>query len=423
MKTRLLRSRWPSLAAGRAHAPGAGPHLALRQRTTPTTQSEAQAHGCKLMEGGNVTVVQGTQGATAMPCAWPPARRRRRRAAPRVEPADQKARDADARAILEAELKKAEARQAELAQGIQQRRAREAGPRGAQLPEVPRPRRGTEGQHRPQRERHRRHPARTRPRMPARTRQSVIAMAFGTAAAAPRRALPVLRPARHAGGGGPPRRHRPVRQCRPRGRAGHLAPHASKAPAFRACFTEPHVLRTALDGARQQRVRRAALRRLAASRQNARADAGARGAWRRPTQPGEIVVELLPLEQQARQDREERLIDQAQANKELIRNLAHEIKNPLGGIRGAAQLLRDGDRVARPEGVHAGHHPRGRPAADAGRPPAGAAPPAARGGRRQHPRGLRARALADPGGVPARPARRARLRHVAFPSSAATASS
>jgi two-component system nitrogen regulation sensor histidine kinase GlnL len=50
-------------------------------------------------------------------------------------------------------------------------------------------------------------------------------------------------------------------------------------------------------------------------------------------------VELLPLEQQAKQDREERLIDQAQANKELIRNLAHEIKNPLGGIRGAAQLL------------------------------------------------------------------------------------
>ena len=53
----------------------------------------------------------------------------------------------------------------------------------------------------------------------------------------------------------------------------------------------------------------------------------------------EMVVELLPLEQQARQDREERLAEQAQTNKELIRNLAHEIKNPLGGIRGAAQLL------------------------------------------------------------------------------------
>jgi two-component system nitrogen regulation sensor histidine kinase GlnL len=55
--------------------------------------------------------------------------------------------------------------------------------------------------------------------------------------------------------------------------------------------------------------------------------------------PCELVVELLPIEQQARQEREERLLDQSQANKELIRNLAHEIKNPLGGIRGAAQLL------------------------------------------------------------------------------------
>lgn len=53
----------------------------------------------------------------------------------------------------------------------------------------------------------------------------------------------------------------------------------------------------------------------------------------------EIIIELLPLEQQAKQDREERYVAQAQANKELIRNLAHEIKNPLGGIRGAAQLL------------------------------------------------------------------------------------
>ena len=55
--------------------------------------------------------------------------------------------------------------------------------------------------------------------------------------------------------------------------------------------------------------------------------------------PSEFIVELLPVEQQARQDREQRLAEQAQANKELVRNLAHEIKNPLGGIRGAAQLL------------------------------------------------------------------------------------
>jgi two-component system nitrogen regulation sensor histidine kinase GlnL len=52
-----------------------------------------------------------------------------------------------------------------------------------------------------------------------------------------------------------------------------------------------------------------------------------------------VVVELLEIEQQTRQDREERALGQALATKELIRNLAHEIKNPLGGIRGAAQLL------------------------------------------------------------------------------------
>ncbi len=52
-----------------------------------------------------------------------------------------------------------------------------------------------------------------------------------------------------------------------------------------------------------------------------------------------VLVEMLPIEQLTRQEREGRLLDQALANKELIRNLAHEIKNPLGGIRGAAQLL------------------------------------------------------------------------------------
>jgi len=52
-----------------------------------------------------------------------------------------------------------------------------------------------------------------------------------------------------------------------------------------------------------------------------------------------VVVELIEIEQQTRLDREERALGLAQANKELVRNLAHEIKNPLGGIRGAAQLL------------------------------------------------------------------------------------
>jgi two-component system nitrogen regulation sensor histidine kinase GlnL len=52
-----------------------------------------------------------------------------------------------------------------------------------------------------------------------------------------------------------------------------------------------------------------------------------------------VLVELRENVQQLKLDREERMLDQTQANKELIRNLAHEIKNPLGGIRGAAQLL------------------------------------------------------------------------------------
>lgn len=56
-------------------------------------------------------------------------------------------------------------------------------------------------------------------------------------------------------------------------------------------------------------------------------------------QADQLLVEFLPLEQQTRQEREERQAEQAQTNKELVRNLAHEIKNPLGGIRGAAQLL------------------------------------------------------------------------------------
>ena len=52
-----------------------------------------------------------------------------------------------------------------------------------------------------------------------------------------------------------------------------------------------------------------------------------------------LLIELRENDQQLKLDREERLLGQTQANKELIRNLAHEIKNPLGGIRGAAQLL------------------------------------------------------------------------------------
>jgi len=60
-----------------------------------------------------------------------------------------------------------------------------------------------------------------------------------------------------------------------------------------------------------------------------------------PVESGNIrlLLEFRHIDQQLKTAREERLAEQQQANRELIRNLAHEIKNPLGGIRGSAQLL------------------------------------------------------------------------------------
>lgn len=102
-------------------------------------------------------------------------------------------------------------------------------------------------------------------------------------------------------------------------------------------FTEPHLLMSALEGAGGNKF--AALRYDAWLKRLNHEPVPVHVIVTQTESPGQIIVELLPLEQQTRQDREERLADQAQANKELIRNLAHEIKNPLGGIRGAAQLL------------------------------------------------------------------------------------
>jgi len=110
-----------------------------------------------------------------------------------------------------------------------------------------------------------------------------------------------------------------------------------EAAQFADNFLEPGVLLNALQGAGGNAF--AALRYDAWLRRTSHESLPVHVIVTQTESAGEIVVELLPQEQQARQEREERLTDQAQANKELIRNLAHEIKNPLGGIRGAAQLL------------------------------------------------------------------------------------
>jgi hypothetical protein len=80
--------------------------------------ADAKARGCKTLQGGNITIVQGTKPAstasgvrvassTPSMAVSPPS-------APRVDASEQRNRDTGARAILETELKRTEARQAEL---------------------------------------------------------------------------------------------------------------------------------------------------------------------------------------------------------------------------------------------------------------------------------------------------------------------
>ena len=56
-------------------------------------------------------------------------------------------------------------------------------------------------------------------------------------------------------------------------------------------------------------------------------------------QPRRLLVEMVRVDRQLRITREEHILSQQAATRALLRGLAHEIKNPLGGLRGAAQLL------------------------------------------------------------------------------------
>jgi hypothetical protein len=73
------------------------------------TVTEAQAKNCKLISGGNVTVIQAVKPSpSAKPASAPT------QPGQKVDAADQRAKDSDARMILDSELKRAEANQAEL---------------------------------------------------------------------------------------------------------------------------------------------------------------------------------------------------------------------------------------------------------------------------------------------------------------------
>jgi two-component system nitrogen regulation sensor histidine kinase GlnL len=54
---------------------------------------------------------------------------------------------------------------------------------------------------------------------------------------------------------------------------------------------------------------------------------------------GQLLLEMIEIGEQLKHSREDRQLGLSEANRQLLRNLAHEVRNPLGGIRGAAQLL------------------------------------------------------------------------------------
>ena len=52
-----------------------------------------------------------------------------------------------------------------------------------------------------------------------------------------------------------------------------------------------------------------------------------------------LLIEFSHLDRHLKISREENLLAQHETIRALLRSMAHEVKNPLGGIRGAAQLL------------------------------------------------------------------------------------
>jgi hypothetical protein len=82
--------------------------------TYTNSVAEAQAKGCKLMEGGNVTVVEGTRVQSGTTVRVATVAQSAAGPGQRVDADNQRARDADARLIMETELRKAESRLSEL---------------------------------------------------------------------------------------------------------------------------------------------------------------------------------------------------------------------------------------------------------------------------------------------------------------------
>lgn len=112
----LVFSSLAALFATQAHAQAPDRMYRCDDNYYTNSLNDPKARGCKLLETGNVTVVQGTKPATAqngvkLAVATPLAGT----SGQRVDASDQRARDADAKGIMETELRRAEARRTELA--------------------------------------------------------------------------------------------------------------------------------------------------------------------------------------------------------------------------------------------------------------------------------------------------------------------
>lgn len=104
LRSNLMLSLLLCGVIGVAHAQGSTVYRCPGNNfTNSITPKEAEAKGCKPVEGGNVTIVQSPKRApaTAAPSTGGSSQNK-------VDPADQRARDSDARRILEAELRKEE---------------------------------------------------------------------------------------------------------------------------------------------------------------------------------------------------------------------------------------------------------------------------------------------------------------------------
>ena len=122
MKPLLLTTCLPLAAAvlGAVALPASAQDRIYRCGNEYTNQIKGRSD-CKLVEGGNVTIVRGTAPAAApapapvtRSAAAAPRTASAPPSAPRIDTPEQRARDSDAKAILEQELRRAEAKQAEL---------------------------------------------------------------------------------------------------------------------------------------------------------------------------------------------------------------------------------------------------------------------------------------------------------------------